>query len=237
MNPATADTLTGRSDLDLAQRAARGDVSAFEAIMRQYNRVLFRTARSILRSDSEAEDALQDAYLEAYRALGRFRGDAQLSTWLTRIVINQALQRMRKRRREGEVFELDKVVDIERDLESAPSPAGAATGPESELMRAQLRRLLEAKIDQLPPAFRTVFVLRALEELSVEDTAASLGIPAATVRSRFFRARSLLREAMEQTVDLALQDAFAFDGARCDRIVSAVLHRLSHSHRGTGPPD
>lgn len=235
MNPASIATPAGRSDLDLAQRATHGDARAFEAIMRQHNRALFRTARSILRSDSEAEDALQDAYLEAYRALGRFRGDAQLSTWLTRIVINQALQRMRKRRREGEVFELGKVVDIERELEAAGAPAGAVAGPESELMRAQLRRLLETRIDQLPPAFRTVFVLRALEELSVEDTAACLGIPAATVRTRFFRARSLLRESIEQTVDLVLQDAFNFDGARCDRIVAAVLRRLPMSHGGTGP--
>lgn len=236
MNSALAVAATGRSDLELAQRAVDGDTRAFEAIMRQYNRMLFRTARSILRSDSEAEDALQDAYLEAFRSLGRFRGEAQLSTWLTRIVINQALQRLRRHRREGQVFDLDRVVDLEQALESAGTPTDTTFGPEGEAMRAELRQLLEAKIDQLPPAFRTVFVLRALEELSVEDTAACLKIPEATVRSRFFRARGLLRESLEQTVELALQDAFSFDGKRCDRIVASVLHRLPLSHGGAGPP-
>jgi RNA polymerase sigma-70 factor (ECF subfamily) len=228
---------TEQSDSDLARRAAGGDQAAFQVIMRRYNRMLFRTARSILWSDSDAEDALQEAYLQAYQGLDHFRGDSRLSTWLTRIVINQALERRRKRRREGTLFESSSnIVDLEQELESVRAAAWTTEEPESQVLREELRKLLEAKIDRLPPAFRTVFVLRALEELSVEETAACLGIPEATVRTRFFRARSLLRESLEHTFDLALQEAFSFGGARCDRIVETVLSRLLKSSRAVGPP-
>jgi RNA polymerase sigma-70 factor (ECF subfamily) len=228
---------TEQSDSDLARRAAGGDQAAFQVIMRRYNRMLFRTARSILWSDSDAEDALQEAYLQAYQGLDHFRGDSRLSTWLTRIVINQALERRRKRRREGTLFESSSnIVDLEQELESVRAAAWTTEEPESQVLREELRKLLEAKIDRLPPAFRTVFVLRALEELSVEETAACLGIPEATVRTRFFRARSLLRESLEHTFDLALQEAFSFGGARCDRIVDTVLSRLLKSSRAVGPP-
>ena len=228
---------TEQSDSDLARRAAGGDQAAFQVNMRRYNRMLFRTARSILWSDSDAEDALQVAYLQAYQGLDHFRGDSRLSTWLTRIVINQALERRRKRRREGTLFESSSnIVDLEQELESVRAAAWTTEEPESQVLREELRKLLEAKIDRLPPAFRTVFVLRALEELSVEETAACLGIPEATVRTRFFRARSLLRESLEHTFDLALQEAFSFGGARCDRIVDTVLSRLLKSSRAVGPP-
>jgi len=228
---------TEQSDSDLARRAAGGDQAAFQVNMRRYNRMLFRTARSILWSDSDAEDALQEAYLQAYQGLDHFRGDSRLSTWLTRIVINQALERRRKRRREGTLFESSSnIVDLEQELESVRAAAWTTEEPESQVLREELRKLLEAKIDRLPPAFRTVFVLRALEELSVEETAACLGIPEATVRTRFFRARSLLRESLEHTFDLALQEAFSFGGARCDRIVDTVLSRLLKSSRAVGPP-
>jgi RNA polymerase sigma-70 factor (ECF subfamily) len=200
---------------------------AFEAVMRRHNRMLFRVARGIVRSDIEAEDVLQDAYLVAYGSLPDFRGDAQLSTWLTRIVINQALAHLRKHRREGQLFDLHNIVDLERALPPVERAPCVPDGPESRAMRAELCTLLEGGIDRLPPAFRTVFILRAVEELSVEETAACLGIPEATVRSRFFRARRQLRKALEQTLDVALQDVFRFDGARCDRIVLAVVQRLT----------
>jgi RNA polymerase sigma-70 factor (ECF subfamily) len=193
--------------------------------MRRYNRRLYRVARSVLRDDAEAEDALQDAYLQAYRALPAFRGESALGTWLTRIVVNAALMRQRKTGRLADVIELgadfgaDDAV-LPRDRLDEPAQ------PELAALRAQTRRLIETGIDKLPAAFRTVFVLRAVEELTVEETATTLDIPEATVRTRYFRARTMLREALAREIDFAIEDAFGFDGARCDRIVEAVRRRL-----------
>jgi RNA polymerase sigma-70 factor (ECF subfamily) len=215
-----------QSDLALARQVAAGDPRAFEQIMRRHNRMLYRAARSILQDDSEAEDCLQSAYLQAYQSIGSFAGRAKLSTWLTRIVINEALQRKRRDARRGVVVSIDNAADAIEPTRSAAAAASLAPGSESEAMRHELRALIERRIDALPEAFRSVFVLRAVEELSVEETAALLDIPEATVRTRLFRARSLLREALALDVDVALGEAFAFDGARCDRIVAAVLERL-----------
>jgi RNA polymerase sigma-70 factor (ECF subfamily) len=209
---------------ELAARAAHGDSAAFEALMRRYNRMLFRTARAILRDDAEAEDALQEAYIQAYRALGSFRGDAELSTWLARIVANEALQRLRKRARRAEIVPLQPAADAE--LEQV-SDTDRDKAPEISAARAEMRRLLESQIDALPDAYRAVFMLRAVEELSVEETAAVLGLEPATVRTRLFRARSMLREALAQKIDLACEDAFSFAGERCDRVVARVLARLN----------
>jgi RNA polymerase sigma-70 factor, ECF subfamily len=197
------------ADTELIGRILSGDTRALETLMRLHNRTLFRTARAILRDDAEAEDAVQDAYLQAYRKLGTFRGESKLSTWLVRIAANQALMRRRRNPRPAEIPEEEAVSD--------------APGPQDNAERAEMRRLLEAGIDALPDGYRTVFVLRGLEELTVEETAAALGIPPATVRSRYFRARGLMRTWMARDVDTTLGDAFAFAGARCDRIVRAVL--------------
>ncbi|MCC6417677.1 MAG: RNA polymerase sigma factor [Gemmataceae bacterium] len=217
--PITAHT----PETELVTRAARGDEAAFEAIMRRHNRLLFRTARSILKNDPEAEDALQEAYLRAWRALESFRSDARLSTWLVRIVANEALGRMR--RKDARIIPLDaamNAIEPERRSSLTDDPDHR---PERLVMRAQLRELLEAHIDLLPDAFRTVFMLRGVEELSVEEVAQILDIPEATVRTRYFRARGLLREGLATAIDTALADAFAFDGARCDRLVAGVLAR------------
>jgi RNA polymerase sigma-70 factor (ECF subfamily) len=219
----------GIPDAELAARAARGDQAAFERIMRLHNRTLFRTARAILSDDGEAEDALQEAYLQAYRSLGGFRGDAKLSTWLARIVANQALQRLRKRERRAEIVPMQAGV-ADQELEEA-ADMNTDQGPEAATHGIELRKVLEKQIDALPDAYRAVFMLRAVEELTVEEAAAILGIPEATVRSRFFRARSLLREALAQKIDLACEDAFAFDGARCDRVVGFVIDQLNRQER------
>ena len=214
------------TDAELVERAASGDEFAFERIMRQNNRLLFRTARSILKSDAEAEDALQEAYLRAWRALSTFRADSKLSTWLVRIVINEALGRVR--RRSAQVIPLESVMEsIDRQTQESMDEGDPDDQPDRAAMRSELRRFMEARIDLLPEAFRTVFMLRAVQELSVEETSAALQIPEATVRTRFFRARSLLREGLSRDVDFALGDAFAFDGARCDRIVANVLAKLA----------
>jgi RNA polymerase sigma-70 factor (ECF subfamily) len=231
MLPVQAGTNTSHdAEAALLERILAGDSRAFAGLMRKYNRRLYRVARSVLRDDTEAEDALQDAYLLAYRGLPEFRGQSALGTWLTRIVVNAALAHRRKAWRLAEVIQLS----AEPTMDEHPSPIEArdeSGQPEHAALRAQTRRLIEAKIDTLPESFRTVFVLRALEELSVEETSDTLGIPEATVRSRYFRARSLLREALASEIDMALEDAFAFDGARCDRIVHAVLRRLDAADR------
>jgi RNA polymerase sigma-70 factor (ECF subfamily) len=218
------------SDAELSRRIAHGDTRALEHLMRLHNRTLFRTARAILRDDAEAEDAVQETYLRAYRSIGTFRGDAKLSTWLIRIVANDALARRRKNARRAAIVPIRGGGVEEHELE-AEAEARDQDGPESQTQRSELGRLLEQKIDDLPEAFRAVFMLRALEELSVDETAAALGIPEATVRTRFFRARSQLREALSQQIDLAFDDAFAFLGERCDRIVARVLARVSQLHQ------
>jgi RNA polymerase sigma-70 factor (ECF subfamily) len=226
-NPAAATTSeTSLSDLTLVRQSLEGDHKAFEIIMRRNNRALYRAARSILRDDADAEDAVQDAYVRAYQSFGQFQGESKLSTWLTRIVINESLERLRKQKREAGKISLENVVNLESHIDRTVDGEPRPDGPESAAMRAQTRRLLEHKIDQLPPAFRTVFVLRALEEMSVEETALCLGVPEATVRTRFFRARSMLRESLAREIDTVFEDAFAFAGDRCDRIVSAVLERI-----------
>jgi len=191
------------------------DPAAFEQLMRRHNRALYRTARSIVKDDSEAEDVLQEAYILAFRGMQNFRGESSMATWLTRIVINEAIARTR-RSSKAEIIQLDGETVMDERNEQ----------PEQALLRGEARRLIEQKIDGLPDAFRTVFVLRALEEMSVEETAACLDIPEATVRTRYFRARGLLREALSRELVIALEDAFAFDGARCDRVVANVLKRL-----------
>ena len=211
------------NDDSLVRDVRRGSPTAFGAMMRRYNRRLYRTARAILKDDSLAEDALQEAYLAAFRHMDEFRGDAALGTWLTRIVVNQALQALRRTRRDRVVVPFEESDAQHEALNVADSPD---TGPENMLLRSQTRRLIERNIDALAEGYRTVFVLREVEDLTVEETAAALDIPAATVRTRLFRAKARLRESLAQQMDVATQDAFGFDGERCDRIVRTVLDRI-----------
>ena len=201
----------------LITRIGAGDARAMETIMRRHNRLLYRTARAILRDDAEAEEAVQDAYLKAFRSLEGFRRESKLSTWLVRIVTNEALMRRRRSIRSAEVIPINA---------TAEDPVESREGPDRAAERGELRRLLESCVDRLPDDYRLVFVLRALEEWSVEETATALGIPEPTVRTRFVRARAQLREALAREIDLSLENAFGFDGARCDRVVAAVLSRL-----------
>ena len=194
--------------------------------MRRHNTRLFRAARAILKDDAEAEDALQDAYLEAYRHIGEFRGDSQLSTWLTRIVITRALMRLRKEKRHRNVVSIDSRETPDGDRLEADVQDESAEPPVETVWRGELRKVIEARIDDLPLPFRTVFVLREIEDMTAAETAEALGIPEATVRSRHFRARAMLRASIARDVDVAAADAFSFDGERCDRIVGNVLARL-----------
>lgn len=201
------------------------DVVSFEALMRRYNPRLFRVARSILKDEAEAEDALQEAYVHAYRHMAGFRGEAEMGTWLTRIVINQALTQLRKRKRERIVVPFGNR-EPDQNVQEADVADPRAESPSDSTLRAEVRKIIERRIDELPVAFRTVFVMREVEEMTVHETAECLGIPEATVRTRLFRARALLRDALERDMDTAKAGVFAFAGARCDRIVAAVLARI-----------
>lgn len=206
----------------LVDQAIAGDTAAFTALMRRHNQLLFRTARSITKNDAEAEEAVQEAYIKAWQALGQYRAESALSTWLVRIAINEALRRLRR-----------------KDLHDIPLEAAMAAfdtealsqahdrNPEQLMLREQVRKLVETRIDLLPEPFRLVFVLRVVEEVSGKAVAEALELPEATVRSRLFRARSLLREGLASDMDIAIGDVFAFDGTRCDRIVERVLSKLS----------
>ena len=224
MTPIAAPRLIpDATEASLIDRARVGEAMAMEALMRRHNRGLYRTARAILRDDAEAEDVVQETYLRAFAALGTFRGDSSLGTWLTRIAANEALMRRRARLREARVITFDEG-NMAHAMENAPDEA---RGPEAEALAAEVRTLLERRIDALPDLYREVFVLRAVEEMSVEETAAALGVPEATVRTRFFRARAMLRGALERQLDAGVAATFSFDGVRCDRIVAAVLARLA----------
>jgi RNA polymerase sigma-70 factor, ECF subfamily len=212
-------------DAELARRIALHDEAAFEGVMRRHNGALYRVARAILKNDADAEDVLQEAYFAAYRHMGEFRADAKLSTWLTRIVVNQALARRRNLERSRTVVPFSHR-HAELRIAEEPVDLEAPDTPEQLVSRAEIRRLLEQKIEDLPMAFRTVYILRDIDELSGAETAQCLSIAEATVRSRLFRARALLRESLSRELDMATADVFHFGGEQCNRIVAAVLARV-----------
>ncbi|HEV2442712.1 MAG TPA: RNA polymerase sigma factor [Steroidobacteraceae bacterium] len=220
----TCPAAEAEDDASVVRRILGGDGTAFALLMRRFNRRLYRVARAIVGDDAEAEDALQEAYINAYRCLRQFRGDSSLATWLSRLVVNECLGRMRRSARRQNVIPMSHSAG-DHEIEAAPSDE--AGSPDAAADRAQMRAILERRIDALPEAFRTVFVLRSVEELSVEETAECLGIPAETVRSRHFRAKGLLREALAREVDIAERNLWEFAGARCDGIVERVLSRLA----------
>ena len=217
-------TPLAEDELALARRVANGDRAAFELLMRRYNRRLYRLARASLRDDSEAKDALQEAYLNAYRAIGSFRGDATLSTWLSRLVLNECSVRQRRSARRRDIIPF---VSSDTSRTETESVADGAEGPDHAAARTQMRGILESKLSELPEALRVVFVLRSVEELSVAETAEAVGIAQETVRVRHFRAKGMLREALAREIDLAESDLFEFGGAHCDRVVTSVTEKLS----------
>ena len=214
------------SDGELLRLARDGDPAAFRILIRRHDRYLYRIARSVLLDDHEAEDVVQETYVRAFTRLVDFRGDASLSTWLTRIALNEALQRRRRRRR---TVHLD-VIDAARnraDMQIDRSPMIAPDqDPERATAQHQIRRFLERAIDDLPEAFRTVFVMRDIEEATTAETATLLGIRQQTVKTRLHRARRMLRAALGEHNGTALKDAFPFDKPRCDRLVKKVLDQL-----------
>ena len=222
----------GEDDLTLARRVAGGDRHVFEVLMRRYNRRLYRLARAYLRDDADAKDALQDAYLNAYRSIGQFRGEAALATWFSRLVLNACAARKRRSTRRENIVPL---VSFHHHMNEIAVVPDSGQGPESLLARAQIRGVLEQKVSELPDAFRVIFVLRSVEEMSVEEIADALSIAQETVRSRHFRARGMLREALAKEIDLAEGEIYEFGGLHCDDIVANVLSRLGCAAPGVAP--
>ncbi len=219
----------GLGERDLVALARRGEPAAFGEIMRRHNRRLFRAARSVLRDDAEAEDAVQEAYLRAFRGLDSFRGEAGLSTWLTRITLNEAFGRLRRGRPVADLGVVDAAAREAGGARVLMFPTMAHDGgsdPEGAMARRQIRRLLEEAIDALPERFRLVLVARDVDGMSVEEAAEVLGLRPETVRTRLHRARRSLRAALEARLGDALRGAFPFEGARCARLREAVLARL-----------
>ncbi|MBS0237173.1 MAG: RNA polymerase sigma factor [Proteobacteria bacterium] len=225
MSQSELNVVARPAEADLVSRAAAGDETAVCAIIRTHNRRLYRIARSIVRDDSEAEDVLQEAYLRAFAALGEFRRESSLSTWLTRIVFNEALQR-RRRRVDLPTEPKGLQLEMQSQVISFPYSGNFTANPESMTVQKEVIGLLERAIDKLPDDFRAVLVARAIEDMSVEETADLLGIKPETVKTRLHRARRLLRADLAEYLGSFLDDVFRFDGARCDRVMDAVLERL-----------
>jgi len=219
------------ADLELAALAQRGDRMAFGAITQRCNQRLFRIARSVVGDDNEAEDVLQEAYLRAFAAMAGFRGEASLFTWLTRITLNEARGRLRKRRPSVALEALEAAQESGAALVAFPRSIRGLS-PEREAARSETRRLMEAAIDELPEAFRLVFILREIEDCTVEETAGQLGLRPETVKTRLFRARKLLRRALSEKLASSVSEAFPFLGGRCQCVTEMVLQRLG---REAGP--
>jgi RNA polymerase sigma-70 factor (ECF subfamily) len=213
------------SDEEVVARVRAGDAALYEILMRRHNQRVYRVVRAILRDDAEAEDAMQEAYLAAYRHLDRFEGRSRFSSWLVRIAANEALDRLRRRAR---FVRLDPGLEHEGRPGAAPTPYGGwREDPDQMASTRELSRLLEHEIDSLPEPYRAVFVLRSIEGLDVDETAEHLAIEPNTVKSRLHRARALLRRGLDRELGAAAEETFSFGAARCDRLVAAVLARLA----------
>ena len=222
--PATAAILESAelSDEDVVRHVLDGNTTLYELLMRRYNERLYRTARAITRDDREAEDVMQQAYVNAFSNLRQFNGQARFATWLTRIAINEALTRVR-RRGKYEPFDEDSS-NVEAFM-----PWNAQPDPERQAFTGELRELLEWAIDGLPNGSREVFVLREVEGLSTAEVAASLGISEDAVKTRLSRSRATLRRVLFERTGATAPEAFRFYRPRCDRVVAAVLARIAGS--------
>lgn len=214
-------------DADLVRRAIARDGDAFRTIIQRYNQRLYRMARSILKNDSEAEDAVQEAYISALTHLASFRGDSSLSTWLSRIVINEALGRLRTQRPNVDLATFE---ETRAAADIIPFPlASKLDDPERTMAQRQLLQLVEQATDNLPDVYRIVFTARIIEGMSVEDTAEVLGLRPETVKTRLHRARRLVREQLDRQIGPVLMDAFPFAGQRCERMTETVMRRFGFS--------
>jgi len=213
------------SDADVVRRILAGEGDLYEVIIRRYDRRLYRVARSIVQSQQEAEDVVQDAYARAFEHLAQFGGRALFSTWLTKIAVHEAWNRMKQRSRHKAIDSI---------LSKRPESSGTAQAPERERLAEETRTILENAIDDLPEAYRSVFVMRSLEDMSTLETAQCLDISEQAVKIRLHRARRMLRRNLYEKVHAASAEAFRFLGERCDRLTANILGRIASSSRGSG---
>jgi RNA polymerase sigma-70 factor, ECF subfamily len=214
-------------DAELVRLALARDEAAVRAIIKANNRRLYRLARGILRHDNEAEDVVQETYVRAFTHLAEFRGDSSLSTWLSRIAMNEALGRLRRRRPGVELSSLPSGM-LEAQIIQFPL-LSAADDPEKTMAQREIQHVVEGAIDELPEPFRMVFITRVMEGMNVEETADILGLKPETVKTRLHRARAMLRDNVEKKIGPVVLEAFPFAGRRCDRLTEAVLKRLGYA--------
>src|SRR3954471_19578112 len=210
------------SDEDIVARVLGGEAALFEIIMRRHNQRLYRVARAILRDDGEAEDVMQDAYVRAYKNLAQFAGRAKFSTWLTRIAVHEALSRKHRRRN---IEELDAMLEPEKNQMHELRSREAT--PEQGAVNRELRGVLEAAISELPDKYRTVFVLREVEEMTTSETAEALDLTEENIKIRLHRAKALLRKQLFSQVGASAHDVLQFHLSRCDRVVAGVFQRIA----------
>ncbi len=222
MAQAQTSNTTAAAD-DLLARARNRDEAAIRSIMQANNRRLYRLARGILRNDSEAEDVVQETYVRAFTHLDGFHGDSSLSTWLSRIAMNEALGRLR-RQRPG--VELSSLPPGTLEAQIIQFPLAAPLDPEKTMAQREIQNVVEHAIDELPEPFRLVFMTRVVEGMNVEETAEILDLKPETVKTRLHRARTMLRENVERKIGPVVMEAFPFAGRRCERLTDAVLKRL-----------
>jgi RNA polymerase sigma-70 factor, ECF subfamily len=213
------------SDTELVRRALGRDEAAVRAIITANNRRLYRLARGILRNDGEAEDVVQETYVRAFTHLEDFRGNSSLATWLARIAMNEALGRLR-RRRPG--VEWSSLPEGTLEAQVIQFPLASADDPEKSMAQREIQHVVEHAIDELPEAFRLVFITRVIEGMNVEETAEILGLKPETVKTRLHRARTMLRDHVESKIGPVVMEAFPFAGRRCERLTEAVLKRLGY---------
>jgi RNA polymerase sigma-70 factor, ECF subfamily len=213
----------GAPDAELLFLMRAGQSSAFAILMRRNNQRLYRLARGIVRDDSEAEEVVQESYVRAFTHIEGFKGESSLATWLARIVLNEARGRLRRRH---PAVDIDNMPETPRAGSDPALIVHADMSPERASARQEIRRAIENAIDRLPLTFRAVFIMRAIEQMSIDETAHCLGIPVDTVKTRFHRANKALRQALSREFGSVLDGAFPFLGARCDRLVDRVLEHL-----------
>jgi RNA polymerase sigma-70 factor, ECF subfamily len=219
--PEVAARQEALSDEEVVTRVLAGETGMFEIVMRRHNQRLYRVARAILRNDGEAEDVMQDAYVRAYQHLDQFAGRAKFSTWLTRIAVHEALARQHR----GTRYQVLEPIS-EREGDPMDRVASLAPSPEQQASNSEVRRLLEEAVERLPDAYRTIFMLRDVEEMSTTDTAAALDISEENVKVRLHRARALLRKGLYSWAGMKRKEAFDFHAERCDRVVKNVFQRI-----------
>lgn len=213
-----------QTDADVIREVLAGNTGMFELLMRRYNERVYRAARSIVRGEQDAEDVMQQAYINAFTHLHQFNGAARFSTWLTRIAINESLARVR---RQGRFH----TCDVEHPNVQPFVPRSAADDPERQAFTREIRTLLEWAIDALPDGLRETFVLREVEGMNTAETAECLGVSGDVVKTRLSRARAALRRLLLARTGATAPDAFHFYRPRCDRIVAAVLTRIERARQ------